>query len=575
MPPEQLGDVPARSPRAARPLRLHRRFYGHFGQGCVHTRINFDLDDRRRRRDSTALHRRRGGPRRRATAARSRASTATASRKAELLPKMFGPELVAAFREFKPIWDPDGQMNPGKVVDAVPHRREPAARHRLSTRRRRRRTSSFPTTAAASRRATLRCVGVGECRRTDGGTMCPSYMVTREEKHSTRGRARLLFEMLEGDRVRDGWQSEEVKDALDLCLACKGCKGDCPVHVDMATYKAEFLSHYYEDGIAAAHAYAFGLIHRWARARSDRAGARELRRRRRRGCAAIAKCSPASRRSGRFRASRRGRSRAGSRRPAARPRRRARRCSGPTRSTTTFIPDTAIAAVEVLEDAGFDVIVPARAPCAAAGRSTTTACSTSREQLLRQILDALRDEIDAGIPIVGLEPSCVGRVPRRAAATCCRTIEDAGGWPRRSTLLASSSREHSDRLRAAAARRGRARARPLPSQGACSTSTPTTPSCCERWASTSTCPTRAAAAWPARSASRRDHYDVSMAVGERVLLPAVRDARAATRSSCRRLQLPRADRAGDGPPRAASRRGAARRAGRRGLGSEMLDRGAT
>src|SRR5262249_24975082 len=113
-------------------------------------------------------------------------------------------------------------------------------------------------------KATLRCVGVGECRRLEGGTMCPSFRVTREEMHSTRGRARLLFEMLEGDPLRGRWQDEHVKEALDLCLACKGCKSDCPVGVDMATYKAEFLAHYYEAHRRPIPAYAFGLIHLWA-----------------------------------------------------------------------------------------------------------------------------------------------------------------------------------------------------------------------------------------------------------------------------------------------------------------------
>src|SRR5665213_3148990 len=113
--------------------------------------------------------------------------------------------------------------------------------------------------------ATLRCVGVGKCRREESGTMCPSYMVTREEMHSTRGRARLLFEMLQGDPVTGGWRDEHVKEALDLCLSCKGCKGECPVNVDMATYKAEFLSHYYEGRLRPRGAYASGLIYWWAR----------------------------------------------------------------------------------------------------------------------------------------------------------------------------------------------------------------------------------------------------------------------------------------------------------------------
>ena len=95
--------------------------------------------------------------------------------------------------------------------------------------------------------------------------MCPSYRVTHEEMHSTRGRARLLFEMLQGDPLDGGWKDESVREALDLCLACKGCKGDCPVHVDMATYKAEFLSHYYEGRLRPRHAYSMGLIYWWAR----------------------------------------------------------------------------------------------------------------------------------------------------------------------------------------------------------------------------------------------------------------------------------------------------------------------
>src|SRR5262249_51330156 len=114
-------------------------------------------------------------------------------------------------------------------------------------------------------RAVLRCVGVGKCRNEEGGLMCPSYQATRNEKDSTRGRAHLLFEMLKGETIHDGWKSEEVKDALDLCLACKGCKNDCPTNVDMATYKAEFLSHYYEGRLRPVHAYAFGLIEHWAK----------------------------------------------------------------------------------------------------------------------------------------------------------------------------------------------------------------------------------------------------------------------------------------------------------------------
>src|SRR5204863_710850 len=184
--------------------------------------------------------------------------------RAELLPRMFGPELVQAFREFKGIWDPDGKMNPGKVVD--PYRLDQNMRLGTGYRPAQPATNfAYPDDEGSFGRAVVRCVGVGKCRREGGGVMCPSYMVTREEMHSTRGRAHLLFEMLQGDPLKKGWRNETVKEALDLCLACKGCKSECPINVDMATYKAEFLSHYFKGRMRPRQAYAFGLISRWAR----------------------------------------------------------------------------------------------------------------------------------------------------------------------------------------------------------------------------------------------------------------------------------------------------------------------
>ena len=177
---------------------------------------------------------------------------------------MYGPELMDAFREFKAIWDPDGKMNPGKVVDPYPitsnlrigrDYNPPQVETHFK----------YPQDKFSFARAALRCVGVGKCRRESGGVMCPSYQATLEEKHSTRGRARLLWEMLNGEVLKDGWRSESVKEALDLCLACKGCKSDCPVNVDMATYKAEFLSHYYAGRLRPRYAYSMGLIAVWAR----------------------------------------------------------------------------------------------------------------------------------------------------------------------------------------------------------------------------------------------------------------------------------------------------------------------
>jgi ferredoxin len=238
-------------------------YYGHFGQGCVHTRIDFDLRSvegvRRFRRfmeeaaDLVVGH---GGS--------IAGEYGEGQGRAELLPRMFGPELVRAFEEFKALWDPERRMNPGKLVHPLPLdadlRLGPDHRPpQLATR------FAFPADRGSFAAAAERCFGMGKCRDLDAGTMCPSFQVTREERHTTRGRARLLLEMLKGDVVADGWRSPEVKEALDLCLACKGCKGECPVQVDMASYKAEFLFHHYERRLRPPIAYATGLLPWWVR----------------------------------------------------------------------------------------------------------------------------------------------------------------------------------------------------------------------------------------------------------------------------------------------------------------------
>src|SRR2546425_8874869 len=181
-----------------------------------------------------------------------------------LLPKMFGPELMAAFREFKAVWDPANKMNPHKVVDAY----LPTENLRLGADYKPLQLQThfqFPDDGGSFAKAALRCIGVGECRKQDYGTMCPSYMATLEEEHSTRGRAHMLFEMLQGEVVGNGWNDERVKQSLDLCLSCKACKSECPTNVDIATYKSEFLSHYYETNRRPLGAYAFGFIDVWSR----------------------------------------------------------------------------------------------------------------------------------------------------------------------------------------------------------------------------------------------------------------------------------------------------------------------
>ncbi|MGA2232254.1 MAG: FAD-binding and (Fe-S)-binding domain-containing protein, partial [Tepidisphaeraceae bacterium] len=222
--------------------------YGHMGQGCVHCRASFDLYTaagiekyKQFMDDAVDLVMKFGGV--------ASGEHGDGQARGQFLPRMFGPELFEAFKEFKRIWDPMNRMNTGKVVNLEgpaygitdnlrvgPDYNPPQPKTHFA----------YANDRHSFARAALRCVGVGACRREGGGTMCPSYMVTREEKDSTRGRARMLFEMMNGEVIDDGWKSKEVKDALDLCFSCKGCKGDCPVNVDMATYKAEFLSHYYK-----------------------------------------------------------------------------------------------------------------------------------------------------------------------------------------------------------------------------------------------------------------------------------------------------------------------------------------
>jgi FAD/FMN-containing dehydrogenase/Fe-S oxidoreductase len=379
--------------------------YGHFGQGCVHTRTDFDLvsaDGIAKYRafisDAADLVIAYGGS--------ISGEHGDGQSRAELLPKMFGPELVEAFREFKAIWDPDGLMNPGKVVD--PYRADEnlrlAARGRLS--------HPLPDPAFAYAgdagdfsRALLRCVGVGECRRPKGGVMCPSFMVTREEKHTTRGRARLLDEMIRGEVLTGGWKEDAVRESLDLCLACKGCKSDCPVGVDVAAWKAEFLSRYYRGRLRPAAAYSMGLIHRWA-ALASAAPALANFVTQTPGLSAAAKAIGGiarERRLPRF-ASETFSSWFRRRRPSDSRQRRAVLLF-PDTFTNHFSPGIGRAAVDVLESAGFAVEIPRRRVCC--GRPLFDwGMLDSARRLLAKTLNVLSDSIARGLAVVVLEPSC-------------------------------------------------------------------------------------------------------------------------------------------------------------------------
>jgi FAD/FMN-containing dehydrogenase/Fe-S oxidoreductase len=401
--PDKLGAYLRDLDRLIRQYGYAYTLFGHFGDGCLHTRIAFDLktaEGVRRYRsfisDAVDLVVGYGGS--------LSGEHGDGQARGEFLYRMFGLELTQAFRELKAIWDPLRRMNPGKKIDAnrtdenIRVGPDHHARH-VDT------YFAFPEDKGSFALATERCFGVGKCRSLEGGTMCPSFQVLREEKHTTRGRAHLLFEMLRGETITDGFRSEAVKESLDLCLACKGCKGDCPVSVDMASYKAEFLAHHYEGRRRPMAAYAMGLVFRWARlaARVPRL-ANLLARVPIFGSIGKALFGISTAR----------------RIPAFAKETFKRWFARRPRPLTTgpavllwpdtfndhFHPETAKAAVRVLEAAGYRVEVPMEPLCC--GRPLYDYGMLDRAKAeLAKILDALRPAIQAGVPLVALEPSCL------------------------------------------------------------------------------------------------------------------------------------------------------------------------
>lgn len=405
VPPERLGEYLREFAVMRDKFGYESAMYGHFGDGCVHMRIDFDMMSKPGVEKFVAfldeaadLVVKYGGS--------LSGEHGDGQARAHLLPKMFGPELVEAFREFKAIWDPANKMNPGKVVDA----NAPDANLRLGPDYKPWKGEtefSYAESNSSFARALLRCVGVGRCRHTEGGTMCPSFMVTREEKHSTRGRARLLGEMLAGEVIRGGWKSEEVKEALDLCLACKGCKADCPVNVDMATYKSEFLSHYYKGRLRPPSAYAMGLIYWWARAASIAPGVANFFTQTpglshlMKWAGGVAPQRPMPKFANEtFKAWHR------KNRPASASTNKPKVILWADTFNNNFTPEITRAGLAVLESAGFDVIVPRQSLCCGRPLYDHGMLDLARKLLL-QILNTLAPEIEAGIPVVGLEPSCV------------------------------------------------------------------------------------------------------------------------------------------------------------------------
>lgn len=403
VPPERLG---AYLREFKDLMRAHGRksvVYGHYGEGCLHLRLDFDLLSRQgiagfRRfleeaADLVAAH---GGS--------LSGEHGDGQARSELLSRMYSPEMMDVFARFKAIFDPAGRMNPGIIVEPrkvdanLRVRPAPLSLEDVTV-------LGYPEDRGSFGQAMRRCVGVGKCRNTSGGgVMCPSYRATREERHSTRGRAHLLAEMLNGEVITDGWRSAEVHDALDLCLSCKGCLSDCPVDVDMATYKAEFLHQHYRRRLRPAAHYSMGWLPLWLRAsarapRLANAVGRSPRLSgllKRLGGIAKERALPEF-----------------ARKPFTTARADLRRRASGDRKVVLWpdsfnnylTPSVLDAAHEVLTAAGYDVVLPDRGVCCGLTWVSTGQLDVAR-RVLRRTLDVLAPYLDVGYEVAGLEPSC-------------------------------------------------------------------------------------------------------------------------------------------------------------------------
>ncbi len=386
--------------------------YGHFGDGCVHVRIDFELTDP----DGRARFREFLGDAARLVA--SYGGTLSGEHgdgraRSELLPAMYSPEVLDLFARVKGVLDPGAVLNPGVLVDPAPA----GADLRLAAPRSAvRRTLAWAHDAGSVADAVHRCTGVGKCLAAPSGSvMCPSYQATREEKDSTRGRARTLQEMVEGSVVTGGWASPEVHEALDLCLSCKGCAHDCPTGVDMATWKAEALHQRYRGRVRPRSHYALGALPRWLRLGRPvaQASARALRRplvqRLAKALAGVdqrrAIPVPAAE-PFRGRSARTAYDAAASAREGAGPADLPDVAVWADTFTDHFAPAGGVAAVRLLEAAGLRVgVVPGRACCGLTWFSTGQ-LDTARKEMERTVR-VLGEYAARGIPVVALEPSCL------------------------------------------------------------------------------------------------------------------------------------------------------------------------
>lgn len=518
VPPERLGSYLRSLDELLARFGYSGASYGHFGEGCMHLRIDFDLMSdsgvRRYRQfvtEATDLVCSLGGS--------VSGEHGDGRARSELVERMYGAEATAVFDRLKSVWDPRRLLNPNVIVDPLPLDRD--LRHRGQARTQQPATVfAYTQDQGSFTQAQRRCVGVAKCRQSSGGVMCPSFQATGEEIHSTRGRARLLWEMLEGELITDGWRSTEVAQALDLCLSCKGCLGDCPVNVDMATYKAEFTHQHFAGRPWARPRSHFSmgwlpLLARIAalapRAANAASAAAPTLLKRLGGIAPQRQLPRFADQTFTTWFARRSPTGSGV---------RGRILLWPDTFTTHFSPEVAQDAVLVLEAAGFEVHLPERPVCCGLTWVSTGQLGTARRVLaasLRRIAPALQ----AGAPVVGLEPSCTAalrhdagellagdplaaRLPDQVVTLAELLDRYAPDWepPRvdRSALVQVHCHQHAV-LGAAADSRLLARAgvaADLPDTGCCGLA--------------------------GNFGFEDGHYQLSKAIGERALLPAVRAA---------------------------------------------------
>ncbi|MCW2566983.1 MAG: putative FAD-linked oxidoreductase [Mycobacterium sp.] len=401
VPPERLGSYLREFRALLRRHGLRGLSYGHFGEGCIHVRINFDmLSDHgvgvfrsflEEAADIVVAH---GGS--------LSGEHGDGFARSELLSRMYSAPVLDSFAAFKRVWDPDGVLNPGVVVDPVPL--DEGLRHRRSARAVDLPTPAlhFPEDNGDLATALRRCVGVGKCRSDVGAVMCPSWLVTGEEKHSTRGRARILQEIVNGEFVEDGFRSKDALEALDLCLSCKGCSSDCPTGVDMATYKAEFLHQHYKGRVRPMAHLSMGWLPLTARIATR--------------LAPVVNAVTRSRLSGLIK-------RLGGIDPqrqipefaprsfVSQHRRGFGRQTGrpvvlwPDTFNNHLSPSVLSSAVRVLEAAGLAPTLPDGGVCCGLTWFSTGQLTTARK-VLERTARILAPAMEAGLPIVVLEPSC-------------------------------------------------------------------------------------------------------------------------------------------------------------------------